>query len=266
MIEQPKKSKKANIVNKGDRFGKLTIITDPFIRNGRQHVHCKCDCGRIRENIDPRFLKRKKHKILYYCKFDCPLREDRHYQIKMEKFQIGDKISHFTVLSKPYHSKKSGDLGRRKYVDVQCACGKVVSKLEHHLSSKKARSCGCKRGKNKTVIETGKLRQCPKCKQTVDSSLFGKTCSICKKCRKATYLSKVYKLSMENYQTLLDKQNAECAICGRCDEMLHIDHCHNSNTIRGLLCSNCNLGLGNFRDNTKFLENAIKYLLNPPNS
>ena len=54
-----------------------------------------------------------------------------------------------------------------------------------------------------------------------------------------------------------------CAICG-ITERLHIDHCHNSGDVRGLLCSNCNLGIGNLKDNIKILKNAILYLENPP--
>lgn len=43
-------------------------------------------------------------------------------------------------------------------------------------------------------------------------------------------------------------------------EKLHIDHCHVSNKIRGVLCFNCNHGLGNFKDNKDLLSNAIDYL------
>lgn len=41
---------------------------------------------------------------------------------------------------------------------------------------------------------------------------------------------------------------------------LYIDHCHNTNKVRGILCHNCNLALGNFKDNIEFLSKAIKYL------
>jgi hypothetical protein len=39
-----------------------------------------------------------------------------------------------------------------------------------------------------------------------------------------------------------------------------VDHGHETGEVRGLLCSNCNLGLGYFKDNPKYLEGAIKYL------
>jgi hypothetical protein len=59
-----------------------------------------------------------------------------------------------------------------------------------------------------------------------------------------------------------------CDICGRrADEAntrvkrLSIDHDHDSGAFRGLLCGSCNTGLGSFRDDTKLLAGAIKYLI-----
>jgi len=51
-------------------------------------------------------------------------------------------------------------------------------------------------------------------------------------------------------------------ICGS-QEKLVVDHNHNTNKVRGLLCNHCNRGLGHFRDNTETLLKAIDYLNNP---
>ena len=54
-----------------------------------------------------------------------------------------------------------------------------------------------------------------------------------------------------------------CEICGKeppQSNRLCVDHCHKTNLIRGLLCRACNMGLGSFRDNTEFLQAAIRYL------
>lgn len=52
----------------------------------------------------------------------------------------------------------------------------------------------------------------------------------------------------------------ECVICGL-EEDLVVDHCHKTNTIRGMLCNHCNRGLGHFRDDPELLEFARIYLL-----
>jgi|SRR5882724_11700394 len=51
----------------------------------------------------------------------------------------------------------------------------------------------------------------------------------------------------------------ECQICGSI-ENLHVDHCHISNKIRGMLCRNCNHGLGNFKDDPLLLQRALDYV------
>ena len=74
-----------------------------------------------------------------------------------------------------------------------------------------------------------------------------------------------YKMSTDDYDNILSKQKGGCAICGTDkpggkNNRFHIDHCHNSNKIRGLLCCKCNHGLGNFRDSKDNLYKAIEYL------
>lgn len=74
-----------------------------------------------------------------------------------------------------------------------------------------------------------------------------------------------YGLSQEEYENLFVKQNNKCAICGReFDETLKafVDHCHTTDKVRGLLCTNCNTLLGMARDSIEVLNNAIAYLQN----
>lgn len=84
--------------------------------------------------------------------------------------------------------------------------------------------------------------------------------------RDLTYSTKYNRLKRtgvtdEKYQIQLEKQQGLCAICkGTCTKALAADHCHNTNTFRGLLCNNCNRGLGHFKDNPQLLIQAIKYL------
>jgi len=76
-------------------------------------------------------------------------------------------------------------------------------------------------------------------------------------------------LREEIYKILIEKQNGLCAICKKPETRKHkdgwvyklcIDHDHTTGEVRGLLCSNCNNGLGRFMDNVEFLLKAIKYL------
>lgn len=55
------------------------------------------------------------------------------------------------------------------------------------------------------------------------------------------------------------KENASCAICSSTDRLV-IDHCHATGVVRGVLCSECNLGVGKFRDSPDLLRNAAHYL------
>lgn len=71
---------------------------------------------------------------------------------------------------------------------------------------------------------------------------------------------------------MLEKQGGRCAICRRTEPIgvtragydgekkWHIDHCHETNEVRGLLCGECNKGLGQFRDDRVTLQRAIDYL------
>lgn len=85
-------------------------------------------------------------------------------------------------------------------------------------------------------------------------------------------LKKRYGLTPERYATMLEEQDGCCAICG-CDpavkyahqalkvRRLHVDHWHDDTTaVRGLLCHNCNFGIGRWLDNPQLLKAAIRYL------
>ena len=76
---------------------------------------------------------------------------------------------------------------------------------------------------------------------------------------------KKYGLSVEQYMKLLEIQDNTCAICDQtCSYKfrLSVDHCHTTGKVRGLLCGNCNTGLGKFKDNDIILTKAINYLRN----
>lgn len=70
----------------------------------------------------------------------------------------------------------------------------------------------------------------------------------------------IYGITPDDFKKLLAKQKGKCAICKKRKQTLHVDHNHKTGKVRGLLCGNCNRGLGLFFDNKKFLQAAIIYL------
>lgn len=72
-----------------------------------------------------------------------------------------------------------------------------------------------------------------------------------------------YGITQSDFDKILKTQNNKCAICEsefKSSKDTHIDHCHDSFKVRGLLCSNCNVALGQFNDNLELMKNAIEYL------
>lgn len=73
-----------------------------------------------------------------------------------------------------------------------------------------------------------------------------------------------YGILPETFDRIYDEQGGRCAICRdeipRLGKGRHLDHCHQTNRIRGILCTGCNLGLGNFRDRVDALRAAAAYV------
>lgn len=69
-----------------------------------------------------------------------------------------------------------------------------------------------------------------------------------------------YGITLEEYEAMKKAQKGKCLICYR-KKKLAVDHNHKDGKIRGLLCVNCNMGLGLFEDNQILLLRAIDYLL-----
>lgn len=127
-------------------------------------------------------------------------------------------------------------------------------------------------------------KRCNRCKLEKGSTEFFKNkrhssgltswCKVCYKEKKATpqdkevtwayYLKRTYGLKLEDYNSLLEAQDFRCKICSTHQNQfrnrLHVDHDHNTGQIRGILCVECNTGLGKFKDNPELLQLAIDYL------
>lgn len=71
---------------------------------------------------------------------------------------------------------------------------------------------------------------------------------------------KLYGITEAIYDSMVANQSGCCKICGVEDDNLHIDHCHATGKVRGLLCQSCNTGLGKFKDDVVIMGKAIEYL------
>lgn len=137
----------------------------------------------------------------------------------------------------------------------------------------------CVNAHHKTINFLPKLdisKECKICKviKTANNYYFNKKHSDglrveCKPCSifkrdKDNYKSK-YGITFNDYESILFNQNNSCKIClttkpGSRINRFHVDHCHITGIVRGLLCENCNVALGKFKDNPEFLRKAASYL------
>jgi len=76
------------------------------------------------------------------------------------------------------------------------------------------------------------------------------------------HLLRKYKITLEQYNELFEKQNGRCAICKQkpTKRRLDVDHNHKTGKVRGLLCLACNAGIGQLDDDINILQEAINYL------
>ncbi len=77
-------------------------------------------------------------------------------------------------------------------------------------------------------------------------------------------LWKIYNITIEDFNYLLELQNYSCAICSKSEtelnKRLNIDHDHKTGKVRGLLCSNCNTALGLLYDNPELISKSLAYI------
>jgi hypothetical protein len=84
--------------------------------------------------------------------------------------------------------------------------------------------------------------------------------------RKNIDLKCMFGITIEQWNKLFENQSGCCAICkmhqSEFKRKLSVDHNHKTGTVRGLLCMECNTGIGKFKDSIDNLNEAISYLKN----
>ncbi len=84
-----------------------------------------------------------------------------------------------------------------------------------------------------------------------------------KRAMRDAYYRRTFGLSADEVDAMLAAQGGGCAICSEKPEReasMHVDHCHVTGRIRGLLCLNCNQGIGKFGEDPLRLQRAADYL------
>lgn len=138
-----------------------------------------------------------------------------------------------------YIHKKDSTTGRQS----MCKSCSYVRRKEYHALNKEKYN---KKSKEWTENNRGKIRE---------------------------YQLSKYGITQEQYFLMREQQNCRCAICLKhetevarlntktgTEYALHVDHCHTTNIVRGLLCFKCNSMLGNIDDNVEALSRAMDYL------
>ena len=80
---------------------------------------------------------------------------------------------------------------------------------------------------------------------------------------RSKHLKANYGITIKEYEDILKNQGGRCVICGEKPNgkrRAPVDHDHEINKVRGILCQECNTGIGLFKENISNFENAIRYL------
>jgi len=110
------------------------------------------------------------------------------------------------------------------------------------------------------ISKTGVCQHCGPVKIVFRKNLNGWRCSVAVKEQKGHYIPGYGYIKTDERKSLIEAQNNLCTICNEEMNPPCYDHCHISGEFRGMLCSNCNTGLGLFKDDIQRMQNAIRYL------
>lgn len=166
-------------------------------------------------------------------------------------------------------AKEYRDRGRQKLRDAGLCihCGKAPKKETSQL----CQPCTTKNVERRKILAEKKTKQgfCSSC-LTRKAEEGMRLCGHCLKMKRGSPQDKLrkrcltYGITEQDYYRMIDDQDNKCLICGSGPGgrwgQFDIDHCHDTGKVRGLLCHECNKGLGCFRDNKESLKKAIEYL------
>lgn len=127
------------------------------------------------------------------------------------------------------------------------SCSQQFKDTQARLTTKLVRRCSC------GAVPTSRtgIPYCDPCRQAAKRRWV-----------RAGNLAK-YGLTIEDYDKILLAQGGRCAVCSTTEpghESFTVDHCHRTNLVRGLLCRNCNSGIGLLGDDVSTIRAAADYV------
>lgn len=106
-------------------------------------------------------------------------------------------------------------------------------------------------------------QRCPRCTKEWNRVRYKVSANRPETSRRRHLLVK-YGISVSDWDEMFDRQGGRCAICQLPEEevggRLHVDHCHTTGSVRGLLCQGCNTGIGKLREDPGIIRNAAAYV------
>ncbi len=213
----------------GTQFGHLTVV-QYFGHNkfGQRLWTCRCDCGALCSKYSTAQLTGGK---AIDC--GCVPRKAKFIDLKDRRFGL-------LVVQERIKNRRTKITWRCK-----CDCGNLHEATTNELRRGRVHSCGC--SKNSAHLDGSDSPERVQQREAIKNyNLFRK-----------------YEITLEDFKKREAAQEGRCLICQQTKELV-VDHCHATNTIRGLLCATCNSLLGYAKDDVDLLQNAIAYLLAHP--
>lgn len=139
---------------------------------------------------------------------------------------------------------------------------KKISRVEARRLDLKRYYTGQKCKHGHTAERNVSTAQCLDCCKRKDKVRRDATDPAYKKLKnREKHLKTLYGISLADYMRLVATQNGRCALCGSITKELVVDHDHDTDKVRGLLCNGCNSMIGFANDNVQLLHLAIDYLV-----
>ena len=222
----------------GNQYGNLKVVGRAPNQGTAATWKCQCGCGEVKIVSGGNLRSGSVRSCGCLAKKNGQIQARRNAPKNLNL--KGKRFGRLIAISPSRAKREMGWL-------CQCDCGKQKVIATNDLTSEKITSCGCGRYNRETV-----------------HSQYGNGSIEYRRYVK-------YKIHPDEYNKMLEKQDGKCAICEKklvSQRDTHLDHDHKccpgrsscGKCIRGILCRDCNLLLGNAEDNIKILKSAIQYL------